>query len=190
MDNYRIVNENELFHSGIKGMKWGVRRYQNEDGTYTEEGKKRYYKKTNFDYYNDYKNSKNRDIQKYYCREALNELADEQHTARTEEEKYRTLYKMTGNYKYSDIADKYEEKADILGDRFEEIVEEEKKWLAVNEPTTSIYSLDNYAPVKVPKISLLKLPPIVSIPALVVSKVLFGSKKVYVKNHFWSEWHL
>lgn len=31
----------ELYHHGIKGMKWGVRRYQNEDGTYTDAGKKR-----------------------------------------------------------------------------------------------------------------------------------------------------
>lgn len=32
----------ELWHFGIKGMKWGVRRYQNEDGTLTSAGKKRY----------------------------------------------------------------------------------------------------------------------------------------------------
>lgn len=31
-----------LCHHGIKGMKWGVRRYQNSDGTYTDEGRKRY----------------------------------------------------------------------------------------------------------------------------------------------------
>lgn len=37
-----ISNTNELQHWGIKGMKWGVRRYQNEDGTLTEAGKKRY----------------------------------------------------------------------------------------------------------------------------------------------------
>jgi len=30
-----------LYHDGIKGMKWGQRRYQNADGTYTELGKKR-----------------------------------------------------------------------------------------------------------------------------------------------------
>lgn len=32
----------ELFHHGIKGMKWGVRRYQNKDGSLTPDGKKRY----------------------------------------------------------------------------------------------------------------------------------------------------
>ena len=32
----------ELYHWGIKGMKWGVRRYRNEDGTLTDAGKKRY----------------------------------------------------------------------------------------------------------------------------------------------------
>ena len=33
----------ELYHHGILGQKWGIRRYQNEDGSLTEEGKKRYY---------------------------------------------------------------------------------------------------------------------------------------------------
>lgn len=31
-----------LIHFGIKGQKWGVRRYQNEDGSLTEEGRRRY----------------------------------------------------------------------------------------------------------------------------------------------------
>lgn len=36
--------ENELTHWGTKGMRWGVRRYQNKDGTLTPAGKKRYTK--------------------------------------------------------------------------------------------------------------------------------------------------
>lgn len=31
----------ELYHHGIKGMKWGVRRYQNADGSLTDAGKRR-----------------------------------------------------------------------------------------------------------------------------------------------------
>lgn len=33
---------NELEHHGIKGQKWGIRRYQNKDGSYTDDGRKRY----------------------------------------------------------------------------------------------------------------------------------------------------
>ena len=34
----------ELYHHGIKGQKWGIRRYQNEDGSLTYRGKMRYIK--------------------------------------------------------------------------------------------------------------------------------------------------
>lgn len=40
---YALENStNTLKHYGIKGMKWGVRRFQNFNGTLTDEGKKRY----------------------------------------------------------------------------------------------------------------------------------------------------
>lgn len=37
-----IYCNGELYHHGTKGMKWGVRRYQNKDGSLTPAGKKRY----------------------------------------------------------------------------------------------------------------------------------------------------
>lgn len=43
MASYHIVfKDDELYHHGIKGQRWGVRRYQNEDGTLTPAGKIRY----------------------------------------------------------------------------------------------------------------------------------------------------
>ena len=36
---------NELYHHGILGQKWGIRRYQNSDGSLTNAGKLRYGKK-------------------------------------------------------------------------------------------------------------------------------------------------
>lgn len=46
-DNTELYGANdfrnyELYHHGILGQKWGVRRYQNSDGSLTDEGRKRY----------------------------------------------------------------------------------------------------------------------------------------------------
>jgi len=43
--NLRRPYQNEMFHSGIKGQKWGRRRYQNYDGSLTQAGKLRYQSK-------------------------------------------------------------------------------------------------------------------------------------------------
>ena len=38
----RRLREDELCHHGVKGQRWGIRRYQNPDGTLTEAGRRRY----------------------------------------------------------------------------------------------------------------------------------------------------
>lgn len=39
---YEYNPEIELYHHGIKGQKWGVRRFQNKDGSLTDEGRRHY----------------------------------------------------------------------------------------------------------------------------------------------------
>lgn len=65
--NGNFIGEDELRHWGIKGMKWGVRRYQNADGTLTAAGKKRYSSSENV-----------RDISTDELRKRVNRLNNEQ----------------------------------------------------------------------------------------------------------------
>ena len=58
MQYYAVNTSSGLSHHGILGMKWGIRRFQNADGTLTAAGKERYGSKENFensDYYKKYR---------------------------------------------------------------------------------------------------------------------------------------
>ena len=75
------MESNELYHYGKKGMKWGVRRYQNKDGSLTEAGRKRYDrdKRDNPDMYKGKNKDRGPDVDRY-VREDLSRsrrLADE-----------------------------------------------------------------------------------------------------------------
>lgn len=63
---------NELYHHGTKGMKWGVRRYQNTDGSLTNAGKSRYARDAREKEFNKYDESSG----KYYKQSKKNGRTD------------------------------------------------------------------------------------------------------------------
>ena len=67
--------ENELYHFGIKGMRWGVRRYQNPDGSLTNAGKKRLSKRHTSNEEND---SSNKSSTKSSSTKTVKEMSDDE----------------------------------------------------------------------------------------------------------------
>ena len=64
MNDYLVTKE--LYHWGIKGQKWGIRRYQNEDGTLTEAGIRRYKDNPQLKVIDDIKINRERNLKKAY----------------------------------------------------------------------------------------------------------------------------
>lgn len=62
------VFDDELYHHGIEGQRWGRRRFQNEDGSWTPEGRERYGKGEN-----PYQTARSKsDVQKYKAKVSYN----------------------------------------------------------------------------------------------------------------------
>lgn len=79
--------DDELVHWGILGMKWGVRRYQNPDGTLTEEGKRR--KSKGKEYHEDYWNAHDKKDPKYMSDREL----QKRNNRLQQEQQYKALTK-------------------------------------------------------------------------------------------------
>lgn len=91
--NGSLYSTDELYHHGVKGMKWGVRRYQNKDGSLTAKGIKRYAKKQ---YAKDAINSNKTALGKAY------DLYTGAHKIRADNK-----YKTASNKKNKESAEKY-----------------------------------------------------------------------------------
>lgn len=50
-NTYILTSNGELYHWGVKGMKWGIRRYQNKDGSLTAAGRNRIVKDSDMLFY-------------------------------------------------------------------------------------------------------------------------------------------
>ena len=73
--DYYVTSNGELCHYGVKGQKWGIRRYQNKDGSLTPEGKKRAKQEYKTDNKMAYELGKNATITGYAVRESVNRTA-------------------------------------------------------------------------------------------------------------------
>ena len=105
-----MVNNNELYHYGVLGMKWGVRQYQNKDGTLTKAGKKReakqQYKKSKVEARTAYRNATSKADAEY--EQAMSRQKEKLKAVNKE---YDKKQKIINDY-YNKELEKYQDEAD------------------------------------------------------------------------------
>lgn len=90
----KTLGADELLHWGVKGQRWGIRRYQNKDGSLTPEGKKRLKEGTKSIYESPSNKNKNR-------KEVVYKMDEERN--RKEVEQYETYTKEHPNFKKTGV---------------------------------------------------------------------------------------
>ena len=94
-------NEFEIFHHGIRGMHWGIRRYQNKDGSLTPAGRKRYMSDEKFR--NKYIEKKKREEE---AKKRAAETAEQRHKRLLESADANELYKHRSELTTAEIRDR------------------------------------------------------------------------------------
>jgi hypothetical protein len=139
-----MTYSDELYHHGIKGMKWGFRRYQNEDGTRTEEGRRRYAKKASKEL--------NRNDKK------IAKIKAYENEHRLEQDGYNSKYKRALKKNKIENAKKYKEKALKAKQKMDKDAKERLRYEKANYDKVESLMKENYD-VKItaiPRISITK----------------------------------
>lgn len=97
-------NNNYLMHFGVKGMKWGVRRYQNKDGSLTPAGKKKVSKQYKREMIKYQKDSRKNEVR--LNANAYNKTANEYNNGKIDE--FNRTHKVSSKTYYEDYVKQFE----------------------------------------------------------------------------------